>query len=82
MLPLPWLDILARYDLFSVRSNKYLRLKNYLKEAGTPLCACVSRFELYVVEWLAAQALGWCDWLIDKFDVKRLRGHSFETSFV
>ena len=46
-----------------MRAYKYLRLKNYLNEAGTPLCASVSRFELYVVEWLAAQAVGW-GWLI------------------
>ena len=42
-----------------MREHKYLRLKNYLKEAGIPLCAWVSRFDLYLVEWLAAQAVGW-----------------------
>ena len=36
-----------------MRANKYLRLKNYLNVADTPLCASVSRFELYVVGWLA-----------------------------
>ena len=54
---------------------KYLRLKNYLNVADIPLCAYVSKFELYVVE--AAKAVGWgrCDRLIGKFDVERSPSH-------
>ena len=67
---------------FSDPLHKYWDIWTYRFSQSTVNYCTSSLNFLWWNGWQNGWGRGWCDWPIGKFDVERLRGHSFETSFV